>query len=348
MGFMLLVLEERTNMDIASMSIAEISGLIDDKPYRGKQIFSWLHNRQVTSFESMTDLPKPLREKLKQSFSIGTDIKKLESVQSADQTTKYLFKLENNTIIESVYMNYRFGGSVCVSTQAGCRMGCIFCASGKGGFERNLMPSEICGQVYAIQHEKAHISHVVLMGCGEPLDNYNNVVKFISLISNENGQGLSRRAITVSTCGLVPQITKLADEMLPITLAVSLHAPNDSVREYLVPVAKAYPLTELLQACKYYTDKTKRQITFEYAMINGVNDSLSHAIELARRLKGTLSHINLIRLNETEFSGLRASTNETVWRFADSLNNHSIKTTVRRSLGSDINAACGQLRNRQR
>jgi len=331
-------------MDITSMAPDEIASRIGDRPYRGKQVFAWLHKRQVTSFDLMTDLPKQLREKLSKSYTIGTDIYTLRSVQSADLTTKYLFRLENNTIIESVYMCYRFGGSVCASTQAGCRMGCIFCASGKNGFERNLTPSEICGQVYAIQRGKPRVGHVVLMGCGEPLDNYDNVVKFIRLISDENGQQLSRRAITVSTCGLTPKIIKLADEMLPVTLAVSLHAPNDDVRGCLVPAARAFPMPELLRACSYYTDKTGRQVTFEYVMIRGVNDSLSQAGELAGRLKGTLSHVNLIRLNTQEASGLYASSDDTIRRFADYLCGRGIKATVRRALGSDINAACGQLR----
>jgi len=332
-------------MDIASMTSDEISDLVKDKPYRGKQIFNWLHNRQVTSFDEMTDLPKPFREKLKSEYTIGTDILKLKTVLSADQTTKYLFQLENNTIIESVYMNYSSGNSVCLSTQAGCRMGCVFCASGENGLERNLAASEICGQVYAIQREKPRIGHVVLMGCGEPLDNYDNTVKFIRLISDKNGQGLSRRSITVSTCGLTPQIIKLADEMTAVTLAVSLHAPNDSVRKALAPVAKAFPLPELLRACGYYAQKTKRRVTFEYTMIKGVNDSLSDARELAKRLKGTLSHVNLIRFNELKGSGLRSSTDDTIRRFADILNGCGIKATVRRALGGDINAACGQLRN---
>ena len=332
-------------MDIASLTPEEITALIGDKPYRGKQIFNWLHQKQIVSFDAMTDLPKPLREKLKLRHSIGTDIHKLKSVSSADQTTKYLFEMEKNTIIESVYMSYQFGGSVCASTQAGCRMGCIFCASGKNGLERDLAPSEICAQIYAIQREKGRAGHVVLMGCGEPLDNYDNTVKFIRLISDENGQRLSGRSITVSTCGLVPQIIKLADEMLTVTLAVSLHAPNDAIRERLTPAARAYPMAGLLRACEYYADKTKRRVTFEYTMIKGINDSLSNAHELALRLKGTLSHVNLIRLNETDCAGLRPSTEETVRRFADALNSRGVETTVRRSMGGDINAACGQLRN---
>jgi len=333
-------------MDIASMTPTEIASAIQDKPYRGKQIFNWLHNKQVTSFSEMTNLSKTLREKLELSFKIGSNVQNIQSIQSADQTTKYLFKMENNTIIESVYMNYHFGSSVCVSTQAGCRMGCIFCASGINGLERNLLPSEICGQIYAIQREKPRINNVVLMGCGEPLDNYDNVLRFIKLISHEDGQRLSRRSLTVSTCGLTPQIIKLADEMLAVTLAVSLHAPNDSIREYLVPVARAYPMSELLQACRYYANKTKRQVTFEYTMIKDVNDSKPHANELARCLKGILSHVNLIRLNEADCISLRTSTDRNIRHFADILNNYGIKTTIRRALGSDINAACGQLRNR--
>jgi len=316
-----------------------------DKPYRGKQIFSWLHQKQVVSFDDMTDLPKPLREKLKR-HTIGTDMQMVKSVRSADQTTKYLFQLEKNTIIESVYMKYKFGGSVCVSTQAGCRMGCVFCASGINGLDRNLGPAEICGQIYAIQRKEGHIGHAVLMGCGEPLDNFGATVRFIKLITDENGQRLSGRSITVSTCGLIPQIIKLADEMLTVTLAVSLHAPNDSIRRELMPAARAYPMRELLQACDYYAHKTKRRVTFEYAMIKGINDSLSDAEELAVRLRGSLSHVNLIRLNSLTGSGLRPSTDDIIRRFADTLNNHGVEATIRRPMGGDIDAACGQLRNR--
>ncbi|MDR2650072.1 MAG: 23S rRNA (adenine(2503)-C(2))-methyltransferase RlmN [Clostridiales bacterium] len=332
-------------MDIASMTSDEIAELIGDKPYRGKQIFRWIHGRQAESFDAMTDLPKTIREKLKLSHTIGSYALKLRSVQSADQTTKYLFQMDNNTIIESVYMSYRFGGSVCASTQAGCRLGCAFCASGKSGLERNLAPSEICGQVYAIQREKPRVGHVVLMGSGEPLDNYESTVRFIKLISDENGQRMSRRSITVSTCGLTPRIINLADEMLPVTLAVSLHAPDDAARERLMPVARVFPMRELLRACEYYADKTGRQVTYEYTMIKGVNDSLSQAKELAARLKGTLSHVNLIRLNELEDLDWNASSEETIRRFADTLNGCGVKTTVRRALGGGISAACGQLRN---
>ena len=332
-------------MDIASMTVEEISSHVGDKPYRGKQIFNWIHKQMVTSFEEMTDLPKPFREKLKLTYSIGSNLRKLKTVYSADQTTKYLFQAENNTIIESVYMNYHFGGSVCLSTQAGCRMGCVFCASGQNGLERNLAPSELCAQVYNIQREKPKINHVVLMGSGEPLDNYENTVKFIKLISDENGRQLSRRSITVSTCGLIPQIIKLADEMPAVTLAVSLHAPNDGIRKLLIPAANAFPMPELLRACSYYTHKTKRQVTYEYSMIKGVNDSLINARELAKLLKGTISHVNLIRFNELKGLDLRSSTDDTIRRFADILSGSGIKTTIRRALGSNINAACGQLRN---
>ena len=333
-------------MDIASLFPDEIAGLLGDKPYRGEQIFGWLHQKQVVSFDEMTDLPKALRARLKQSHSLGTDMRMLKSVQSFDQTTKYLFQLEKNTIIESVYMSYKFGGSVCVSTQAGCRMGCVFCASGKNGLERGLRASEICGQVYAIQRAKGRVGHVTLMGCGEPLDNYDNTVRFIRLISNAKGQGMSARSITLSTCGLAPQIVRLADEALAITLAVSLHAPNDAIREKLVPVSRAYPIAELLRACAYYADKTKRRVTFEYTLIQGINDSAENAYELASRLKGALFHVNLIRLNETEGMGYAPASDEAARRFAAILNNRGIEATARRRVGGDIDAACGQLRGR--
>ena len=333
-------------MDVASLYPEELADLVGDKPYRGRQIFNWLHQKQAVSFDEMTDLPKDLREGLKQYHSIGSDISALKSVYSGDQTTKYLFRLEKNTIIESVYMGYKFGGSVCVSTQAGCRMGCMFCASGKNGLERSLSASEICGQDYAIQREKGRIGHVVLMGCGEPLDNYDNTVRFIRLISNADGQRISGRAVTVSTCGLVPQIIRLAGESLTATLAVSLHAPNDEIRVKLIPAARAYPMARLLEACAYYGDKTKRRVTFEYTLIKGINDSPANACELAGRLRGTLSHVNIIRLNETAGNpSLKPSTDETVHRFVSLLNSRGVEATVRRAMGADIDAACGQLRS---
>ena len=336
--------------DLKSLTLEELQiemVSIGEAKFRAKQIFRWLHIKYANSFDEMTDLSEALREKLRKNYEIGAvkQVKKL--VSKIDNTTKYLFDLENNYIIESVFMHYSYGNTVCISTQAGCRMGCTFCASTIDGVEKSLTPAEMLSQVYEIERDKGEtISGVVLMGSGEPLDNYDNVLKFIKLINSKDGKNMGQRHITLSTCGLINKMYDLADEELQITLAVSFHAPNDEIRNRLMPVSKANPMDKLLEACRFYADKTKRRITFEYSLIKGVNDSADNAKELASKLKGMLCHVNLIPINDVKEKDYVKSTNETIKRFEDILLSRGIETTVRKSLGGDIDAACGQLRKR--
>lgn len=336
--------------DLKSLTLEELQMemvSIGEAKFRAKQIFRWLHVKYANSFDEMTDLSEALREKLRKNYEIGAvkQVKKL--VSKIDNTTKYLFELENNYIIESVFMHYSYGNTVCISTQAGCRMGCTFCASTIDGVEKSLTPAEMLSQVYEIERDKGEtISGVVLMGSGEPLDNYDNVLKFIKLINSKDGKNMGQRHITLSTCGLINKMYDLADEELQITLAVSFHAPNDEIRNRLMPVSKANPMDKLLEACRFYADKTKRRITFEYSLIKGVNDSADNAKELASKLKGMLCHVNLIPINDVKEKDYVKSTNETIKRFEDILLSRGIETTVRKSLGGDIDAACGQLRKR--
>lgn len=334
--------------DVKSMTISELQQLLikfGEPSFRAKQIFDWLHQKNVTQFEEMTNLSKSLRIKLEENTKIcnAKMIKKL--VSQIDGTSKYLFLLENGSIIESVLMKYEYGNTVCISTQVGCRMGCTFCASTLDGVERNLTAGEMLSQIYEIQKDCGErISGVVLMGSGEPLDNYDNVLKFIGLINDPNGICIGQRHITLSTCGLVEKINELAQQNLQITLAISLHAPNDSIRNLTMPISKKYPIEELLEACKAYVQHTKRRITFEYAMIHGLNDSDDCALELAKRLKHMLCHVNLIPINDVKERNYSKSSNEKVEKFAQILRAKGIETTIRRKLGSDIDAACGQLR----
>ena len=336
--------------DLKSLTLEELQiemVSIGEAKFRAKQIFRWLHVKYANSFDEMTDLSEALRENLRKNYEIGAVklVKKL--VSKIDNTTKYLFELENNYIIESVFMHYSYGNTVCISTQAGCRMGCTFCASTIDGVEKSLTPAEMLSQVYEIERDKGEsISGVVLMGSGEPLDNYDNVLKFIKLINSKDGKNMGQRHITLSTCGLINKMYDLADEELQITLAVSFHAPNDEIRNRLMPVSKANPMDKLLEACRFYADKTKRRITFEYSLIKGVNDSADNAKELASKLKGMLCHVNLIPINDVKEKDYVKSTNETIKRFEDILLSRGIETTVRKSLGGDIDAACGQLRKR--
>ena len=336
--------------DLKSLTLEELQiemVSIGEAKFRAKQIFRWLHVKYANSFDEMTDLSEALREKLRKNYEIGAvkQVKKL--VSKIDNTTKYLFELENNYIIESVFMHYSYGNTVCISTQAGCRMGCTFCASTIDGVEKSLTPAEMLSQVYEIERDKGEsISGVVLMGSGEPLDNYDNVLKFIKLINSKDGKNMGQRHITLSTCGLINKMYDLADEELQITLAVSFHAPNDEIRNRLMPVSKANPMDKLLEACRFYADKTKRRITFEYSLIKGVNDSADNAKRLASKLKGMLCHVNLIPINDVKEKDYVKSTNETIKRFEDILLSRGIETTVRKSLGGDIDAACGQLRKR--
>lgn len=327
---------------------SEIMSLGEPK-FRAKQIYSWLQKNQAEDFDEMSNISKNLREKLKDNYEIYscTIEKKLVSVY--DDTVKYLFKLHDGEYIESVVMKYKYGYTICVSSQVGCKMGCTFCASTIAGFVRNLEPSEILAQVMKAQLDlDIRISHIVLMGVGEPLDNFDNVMRFLELVTDENGLNLSMRNISLSTCGVVDGIYKLLEKKLQLTLSVSLHAPNDEIRSRTMPVNRRWNTEELLKACRAYTKATSRRISFEYAMISGVNDSDECARELAKRLKGILAHVNLIPVNEVKETGYKKSGGDRIKRFTQILTSYGVNTTVRRTLGSDINASCGQLRRKQK
>lgn len=336
--------------DILSMNLAELQSFIvqlGEKSFRAKQIFKWLHQKNISSFDELTDISKDFRKKLSEKAKIQKVSSLEKFISSEDNTTKYLFQIENDYIIESVLMRYEYGNAVCISSQAGCAMGCSFCASTMGGLERNLTAGEMLSQVYEIQKDLGErISNVVIMGSGEPLCNFDNSLKFLEIINSKDGFEIGHRHITLSTCGIVDKIKKLAELKLQITLAVSLHAPNDFIRQKIMPVAKKYSIDELISAAKEYADYTKRRVTFEYALIKGVNDSENCAEELAKRLKGSLCHVNLIPVNDVKERNYIRSSDKTVNRFCEILKSLNIEATVRRRLGSDINAACGQLRKR--
>lgn len=341
-------MENNNKIDICSKNLDELKEIlvsIDEKPFRAKQIYIWLHKKLVKNFEDMTDISKSLRKKLEDKFFISHISIEKKLVSNNDGTEKYLFQLENKTLVESVLMSYSYGNTVCVSTQSGCKMGCKFCASTLNGFDRNLTTSEILSQVYEIQRNiNDRISNIVLMGSGEPMDNYDNVIKFIKIINSEEGLNIGQRHITLSTCGIVPKIYKFADENLQSTLAISLHAPNDIIRKQTMPIANVYSIREILDACKYYNEKTNKRVTFEYALIKDLNDLEKHAQELGMLLKNTLSHVNLIPINDVKERNYIKSSKDRILKFASILENFNIETTVRRKLGSDINSACGQLR----
>jgi len=312
--------------------------------YRAQQIFDWLQRRGAQSAGEMANLPKDLRTRLEEEFYISS-CEIVRKQVSSSGARKYLFRLHDGHCIESVLMRYSYGTSVCVSTQAGCKMACAFCASGQRGFARDLLPGEMLAQVQAAQNDLGDkISHVVLMGMGEPLDNYDNTVKFLRLASHPEGLHIGQRKISISTCGLVPRMDQLADERLGVTLSVSLHAPNDELRDQLMPVNKAYPISALLAACGRYAKATGRRVSFEYALLRGVNDSPAHAKALAGRLRGMLCHVNLIPANPVPELGFHRSKPEQVRAFQGVLEQSGLAVTVRRSLGGDIDAACGQLR----
>ncbi len=342
------------NKQIKSMTLAEISQILKDlgqPSFRAKQVYTWLH-KGVRSYEEMTNLPKSLRDQLAEQypFYIPKVIRKQESAK--DGTIKYLWELSDGNCVETVLMRYHYGNTVCISTEVGCRMGCAFCASTLGGLVRRLEPYEMLDQVLFTQVDSGlPVSHIVLMGIGEPLDNYDNVMRFLELVNSKDGMNISMRHISLSTCGIVPGIDRLAEEKLQLTLSVSLHAPTDEIRNTIMPVNKAYPTEELLAACRRYYDKTGRRISFEYAMINGVNDTPEAAKTLLKKLKGLPAHMNLIPLNHVEESPLKPSTRNAVQIFQKILEEGGIPATVRRTLGSDIDASCGQLRrkyNKQR
>ncbi len=334
--------------DIKSMSVEELKSELTEmgeKPFKAGQIYSWLHKHCVTSFDEMTNISKDLRANLEKNYDIYTCTIEKKLVSVYDGTVKYLFRLNDGELIESVVMKYKYGYTICVSSQVGCRMGCNFCASGIAGFIRNLAPSEILSQIYAAQQDlSVRISHIVMMGVGEPLDNFDNVVRFLKMISDENGQNIGMRNISLSTCGVVSGIYKLMEKKLQLTLSVSLHAPNDTIRSRTMPVNNKWNIDELLTACRDYTRATNRRISFEYAMISGVNDSDECAKELSGRLKGMLCHVNLIPVNSVKERDYRKSNKDRMSSFIKILEKSGINATVRRTLGSDINASCGQLR----
>ncbi len=320
---------------------------IGEKSFRSKQIYSWLHEKLVDSFEEMTNLSKALREKLEQSYEIRKVSMLERQVSALDGTNKFLFELYDGNVVESVLMRYKHGNSVCISSQVGCRMGCRFCASTLDGLERNLTPSEMLGQIYEIQKISGErVSNIVIMGTGEPLDNYENFVTFIHMISDEHGLNISQRNITVSTCGIIPNMKKLAEENFQITLALSLHGSNQEKRKKLMPVANKYELTDVLEACDYYFKKTGRRITFEYSLVHGVNDTKEDAEELIRILKPRNCHLNLIPVNPIKERDFEKPTRQHAEKFKNKLEKNGINVTIRREMGSDIDGACGQLRRR--
>lgn len=332
---------------LKSMTLAELSQVLKDlgqPAFRAKQVYTWLH-KGVRSYDEMTNLPKSLRDQLAQQYPICPPevIRRQESQK--DGTIKYLWRLSDGNCVETVLMRYHYGNTVCISTEVGCRMGCAFCASTLGGLVRRLEPYEMLDQVLFTQVDSGlPIGHIVLMGIGEPLDNYEHVMRFLELVNSPEGMNISMRHISLSTCGLVPGIDRLAQEKLQLTLSVSLHAPTDEIRNTIMPVNKAYPTEELLEACRRYYATTGRRISFEYAMINGVNDTPEAAKILLKRLKGMGAHMNLIPLNHVEESPLKPSTRQAVQTFQKILEDGGIPATVRRTLGGDIDASCGQLR----
>ena len=335
---------------ISSYTLEGLTALMKElgqPAFRAKQIFHWLHQKLVTEFSAMTDQPKALLAKLEEGYTIAAPVI-VRRQQSKDGTVKYLFALEDGNCIETVIMRYHYGVTACVSSQVGCRMGCRFCASTQAGRVRNLEAGEIAGQIYAAQKDIGErISHIVLMGIGEPLDNFDNVMDFLSIISSPDGVNIGMRNISLSTCGIVPMIDKLAEKKLQLTLSISLHAPNDAMRSGMMPVNDAYPVAQLIAACRRYQQTTGRRVSFEYSMVRGVNDSPATAKELAALIRGMGAHVNLIPINPVDGSPYSATDAENVKRFQTLLTDLGVNATVRRRLGSDISAACGQLRREE-
>ena len=332
--------------NILSMTPEELTEWLrslGEPAYRARQLFGWMH--KGAAWEEMTNLPAALRQRLAAEAEYRIPHIEQKLVSAVDGTVKYLFSLADGECIESVFMRYHHGNTLCISTQAGCRMGCRFCASTIAGLSRNLSPSEMLGQIEAAQKDTGErVSNVVMMGIGEPLDNYENAVKFLRLVNDPDGIGIGYRHISLSTCGVVPGIRKLAEENMPITLSISLHAPTQEAREAIMPVAKKWKIDELLSACRDYIGVTGRRVSFEYAMISGVNDSTHDAEALAKLLSGMLCHVNLIPLNDVKERSYQKSRAETVDAFVRTLEKRGVTATVRRRLGADINASCGQLR----
>ena len=342
--------DENNRFSILSLTLEELEKELlelGEKKFKATQIYSWLHEKGVSTFEEMSNISKDLIKKLNELYFIDNVeiIDKL--VSKIDETKKYILKLSDGNIIEAVVMKYKYGNSICISSQVGCQMGCKFCASTKNGFKRNLCASEMLKEIYTVQNDIGErISNVVIMGIGEPLMNYDNVVHFLRNIINPKGLNIGARHITVSTCGIVPEIIRLADEKMQINLAISLHASNEETRKKLMPIANKYTISELIDACKYYCAQNNRRMNFEYALILGENDTNKNAEELAKLLKGMICFVNLIPVNEIKENDFKRTSDEGVKAFAEKLKKEGIDTTIRRRLGTDIEAACGQLRNK--
>ncbi len=338
-------------MNIADLNMETLTREVEkmgEKPFRAKQIFSWIY-KGVESFEDMTNLSQNLRMRLSETYKLYLPTIEQKWVSAIDGTVKYLLKMKDGEFVETVIMKYKYGYTACVSTQIGCRMGCAFCASTLHSLTRNLAPNEITGQILRAQKDmNITISHVVFMGMGEPLDNYDSVLSAIRLLNHPDGLNIGIRHFTISTCGLVKSMIQLADEEMPITLAVSLHAPHDGIRNQIMPISKAYPYGALMDACRYYTEKTNRRITFEYTLIDSLNDSEECAEKLADQLHGLLCHVNLIPINPVKERGLKRPNQVRVQKFLNVLEKRKIEATIRRELGADIDASCGQLRNRHK
>ncbi len=338
--------------DIKSLTLEELKAEMErmgEKSFRAKQLYEWMHVKLVRSFDEMTNLPRALRERCEREYDF-TAVKQVRMQESAiDGTRKYLFELGDGKLVESVWMKYKHGNSVCISSQVGCRMGCAFCASTLDGLERSLSPSEMLDQIYAITLLTGErVSNVVVMGTGEPMDNYDNLLRFITLLTDKNGLHISQRNVTVSTCGLVPKMRQLAEEQLQITLALSLHATTDEKRRRLMPVANKYSVQELMETCAYYFEKTGRRITFEYSLVGGVNDTDEDARELIALIKDLNCHVNLIPVNPIKERDFVQSGGEAIAAFKNKLEKNGINVTIRREMGRDIDGACGQLRRRQK
>ena len=341
-------MEEKT--DIKSMTLGELTAelaVMGEKAFRAKQMYQWMHVKLAAGFEEMTNLSKSLREECGKKFSY-TSLETVEIQESKlDGTKKFLFGLSDGNVVESVWMQYKHGNSVCISSQVGCRMGCRFCASTLDGLERNLRPSEMLDQIYSIQRLTGErVSNVVVMGTGEPMDNYDNLLKFIHILTDENGLNISQRNVTVSTCGIVPKMKQLAKEKLQITLALSLHATTDEKRRRLMPIANKYSIAELMSACKYYFSQTGRRITFEYSLVGGVNDTDEDAAELAALAGPLCCHVNLIPVNPIKERDFVQSESARIQAFKNKLEKNKINVTIRREMGRDIDGACGQLRRK--
>lgn len=337
-------------IDIKSLTLSELTQFLEDmdqKKFRAKQLYSWMHEHLIEDFDQATNLPKSLIEELKEKCRLTALVVRQEQISKIDDTRKYLFELYDRNMIESVLMRYHHGNSVCISSQVGCRMGRKFCASTLDGCVRNLTASEMLDQIYRIQKMTGErVDNVVIMGSGEPMDNYDNVIRFIKLLNSEEGLNISQRNITVSTCGLVEKIKELADEKLQITLAISLHAPNDKLRASMMPIANKYSIDEIMEAVRYYIDVTTRRVSFEYSLVDGVNDSDDCVKQLAKLLTGLNCHINLIPVNPVRERQFVRPDMKKVYSFKNKLEKYGLNVTIRREMGSDIDGACGQLRKK--